>query len=202
MNPAEIGVVGSIFTLGGFIGALVAGPVSARRGRLQTMQLTTIFFIIGPIFEALAPNITVLSIGRFISGLGAGGSVVVVPIYISEISPPAERGFFGAFTQVMVNGGIFVAQLLGFLLSYGQMWRVILAVGGAIGLGQTFGLLPAAESPKWLSENGKGRQARVILQKIRGNKFDIEDEINSWGHSDYEEIAAGEHFVPCLPDIR
>jgi MFS family permease len=164
------------------------------------MQLTTIFFTIGPVFEALAPNIPVMAFGRFISGLGAGASVVVVPIYVSEIAPPAERGFFGSFTQVMVNGGIFVAQFLGYLLSYGQMWRVVLAVGGAIGLLQTFGLLTAAESPKWLSDNGKGRQARVILQKIRGDKFDIEEEISSWGHADSDELPS-KHLKSCHLNI-
>jgi MFS family permease len=161
------------------------------------MRLTTIFFIIGPVFEALAPNIGVMAFGRFISGLGAGASVVVVPIYVSEIAPPAERGFFGSFTQVMVNGGIFVTQLLGYLFSYGQMWRVILGVGGAIGLCQTFGLLTAVESPKWMADNGRGRQARIVLQKIRGNKFDLEEEVGSWGASDSDDVAGMTTHPPC-----
>jgi MFS family permease len=189
MTPSEIGLVSSIFTLGGLIGALGAGPISATRGRLPTMRLTTIFFVIGPVFEALAPNIGIMAFGRFISGIGAGASVVVVPIYVSEIAPPAERGFFGSFTQVMVNGGIFATQLLGYLFSYGQMWRVILAVGGGIGLLQIFGLLNAVESPKWMADNGRERQARIALQKIRGSKFDLEEEVGHWGGSDSDDVA-------------
>ncbi|KAF2670221.1 hypothetical protein BT63DRAFT_432617 [Microthyrium microscopicum] len=194
MTPAQLGMVSSIFTLGGLLGALAAGPISASQGRLRTMLFTTIFFAIGPVFEALSPSIAVMAIGRLISGFGAGASVVVVPLYVSEISPPAERGFFGSFTQVMVNGGIFVTQLLGYLLSYGQMWRVVLAAGGAIAVINAIGLFFAAESPKWLAHNGKGRKARELLQKIRGPKFDIEHEVNSWGHSsdDDDEEAVGE----------
>jgi MFS family permease len=161
------------------------------------MRLTTIFFVIGPVFEALAPNIGVMALGRFISGIGAGASVVVVPIYVSEIAPPAERGFFGSFTQVMVNGGIFVTQLLGYLFSYGQMWRVILAVGGGIGLFQIFGLLTAVESPKWMADNGRERQARVVLQKIRGSKFDLEEEVGHWGPSDPDDVAGMRLHPPC-----
>jgi MFS family permease len=189
MNPTELGLVSSIFTLGGFIGALGAGPISATKGRVRAMQLTAVFFTIGPIFEALAPSIPVLSLGRFISGLGAGASVVVVPIFVSEIAPPAERGFFGSFTQVMVNMGIFVTQLLGYFLSYGQMWRVVLAVGGGIGLALGLGLFTICESPKWLAtHSGKVRQARDILQRIRGDKFDVEDELNSWGaHASHDD---------------
>ena len=100
MNPFEIGVVSSIFTIGGLIGALVAGSAAARYGRLSTMRYTTGFFTFGPIFEATAPNVGLMSLGRFISGIGAGAAVVVVPIYISEIAPPQQKGFFGSFTQV------------------------------------------------------------------------------------------------------
>jgi len=86
MTTLQWGVVGSIFTVGGLIGALCAGPVAARYGRLKTMRLTTFFFAFGPVWEALAPNVGVLAAGRFISGLGAGAAVVVVPIYISEVA--------------------------------------------------------------------------------------------------------------------
>lgn len=86
MSSLQWGVVGSIFTVGGLVGALGAGPVAARYGRLKTMRLTTSFFILGPVWEAFAPNVAVLAVGRFVSGLGAGAAVVVVPIYISEVA--------------------------------------------------------------------------------------------------------------------
>lgn len=181
MSPAQIGAVQSIFTLGGLFGALAAGPLSSRYGRLRTMQFTTIFFILGPALEAPAPDIATLAIGRLISGVGAGSSLVSVPIYISEISPPEEKGFFGSFTQVMVNVGILLTQLLGYFLSKGQLWRLVLGIGGAIGLAQVFGLFISVESPKWLADRGHVRDATRILRKIRGHKFDAEEEVAGWG---------------------
>ncbi len=118
------------------------------------MQITTIFFAIGPVFEALSPNIGVMAFGRLLSGMGAGASVVIVPLYISEISPPAERGFFGAFTQIMCNVGILTTQLLGYFLSHDSYWRFILAAGGAIGVAQGLGLFLSVESPRYLAEKG------------------------------------------------
>lgn len=144
------------------------------------MQFTTVFFTLGPVFEALSPNIGVLAFGRLLSGVGAGASVVVVPIYISEIAPPAEKGFFGAFTQIMCNVGILITQLLGYFLSHDQYWRVILAAGGLIGLVQSLGLLLSVESPKYLAEQGNTSQAKRVLRKIRGEKADIEEEIINW----------------------
>ncbi|KAF1350720.1 vacuolar protein sorting-associated protein 73 [Delphinella strobiligena] len=191
MNSAQFGLVSSIFTLGGLIGALASGPVSARYGRYKAMLFTTIPFVIGPILEMFAANIHILTTGRLISGLGAGAAVVTVPLYISEIAPPEEKGFFGAFTQVMINVGIFVAQLLGYFLSKGQLWRIILAVGGAIGILQAVGLaLGGQESPKWLADKGKERQAKDILRKIRGHAANVDEEVKGWGlqsHQDAED---------------
>lgn len=70
------------------------------------MRYNTAFFILGPVFEALAPNVGVMATGRFISGLGVGAASVVVPIYISETAPPSQRGAFGSFTQV----GLYIRQ--------------------------------------------------------------------------------------------
>lgn len=181
MNPTQLGLVSSIFTLGGLIGALGAGPLSARYGRLVSMRITTAFFALGPVGEALAPNIAVMSIGRFLSGVGAGAAVVIVPIYISEIAPPKEKGLFGAFTQVMINFGIFIAQLLGYFLSRGQMWRIILAVAGVIGLVQLAGLTVAIDSPKWVADEGNPSQAKKDLRRIRGHYADIQKEVEGWG---------------------
>jgi MFS family permease len=180
MNTTQVGLVTSIFTLGGLIGALAAGPLSARYGRLWTMRVNTILMAVGPFAEAVSPNIPVLSLGRFISGLGAGVSVVVVPIYISEIAPPKEKGFFGAFTQIMTNMGIFITQLLGYFLSHGQMWRVILAVAGVIGVLQAIGLMFSVESPKWLADHGRARDAKNDLRRIRGHQADIQEEVEGW----------------------
>jgi MFS family permease len=190
MTPTEWGIVGSAYTLGGLIGALSAGPLAGKYGRRRTMQVTTIFFIIGPVFEALSPNIGVMAFGRLVSGVGAGAAVVVVPIYISEIAPPAEKGFFGAFTQIGCNVGILVTQLLGYFLSHGQYWRVVLAAGGMIGVLQSLGLLLTAESPKYLADQGHAAQAKRILRKIRGDASNIDEEISSWetdGADDVDE---------------
>lgn len=147
MNPGQWGLVQSIFTIGGLVGALIAGPVSSKYGRLLSMRLLTGVLFLGPIAEAAAPSMFVMGAGRFISGIGAGAATVVCPIYISEISPVEKRGLFGAFTQVMINAGILIAQSLGYFLSRDNLWRIILAVAGLIALIEFSGLIVAPETP-------------------------------------------------------
>lgn len=180
MNTSQFALVSSIYTLGGFLGALCGGPCCNRYGRLISMRLTTILFVVGPCFESLATNIGLISIGRFFSGIGAGAAIVVVPIYISEIAPPKKRGLFGALTQVTINVGILMSQLLGYFLSRDNLWRIILGTAGGIGALQSGGLLFTPESPKWLAEHNRPQLARQILRKIRGRNADVETEINSW----------------------
>ncbi|EAU35836.1 conserved hypothetical protein [Aspergillus terreus NIH2624] len=180
MNPFQFGLVSSIYTLGGFLGALLAGPISTKHGRLFALRATTVFFVLGPIAETLAASIPVLSLGRLLSGVGAGAAIVVGPIYISEIAPPGARGFFGAFTQIMTNVGILLTQSLGYFLSEGNMWRLILVVAGAIGGLQFLGLCVVPESPTWLAEHQQANLGRKILQRIRGKNADIQEEMEGW----------------------
>lgn len=151
------------------------------------MRLTGMFFIVGPVFESLATNIGLLSFGRFISGIGAGAAIVVVPIYISEVAPPKEKGLFGALTQTMINVGILIAQVLGYFLSRDNMWRIILATAGGLGILQLAGLMFVPESPKWLAEHDDSQRARAILGKIRGIRVDLEAEVKAWNVSSGSE---------------
>ena len=180
MNTDQFAVVSSIYTLGGLLGALAAGPYCNRYGRLPTLRVTTLFHTAGPIFQSLAPNIGLLCFGRLLSGIGSGASLVAVPIYISEIAPPLEKGLFGALTQIMVNLGILLAQVLGYFLSKDNLWRIILAVAGGTGLVQFLGLFLVPESPKWLAEHKHPQRARDILRKIRGRKADLDEEVKAW----------------------
>lgn len=183
MDDAQFAVVSSMFTLGGLIGALGSGPIASAKGRLLAMRLTSLFYIVGSIIETLGASISMMAIGRVFSGVGAGAATVIVPIYISEVAPPRERGTFGAMTQVSINVGILATQTMGYFLSYGSAWRWILGAGIIIGAVQGFGLLLVPESPAWLAANKSVMQAKRILQRIRGRHYDIGEETVTWSDS-------------------
>jgi MFS family permease len=181
MDDAAFSTVSAIFTVGGFIGALASGPFASSRGRLAAMRVTALVFLLGSALETLAPGAVVLGLGRLFSGIGAGAATVVVPLYISEISPPKYRGLFGTMTQVSINVGILLTQTLGYFLSHGAAWRYILGAGVAVAAVQAIGLLLVPESPNWLAANGQPTKARQHLQRIRGSGHDISEETATWG---------------------
>ena len=198
MDDAQYAVVSSMFTLGGLIGALTSGPLASAQGRLFAMRLTSVFFAVGSLIESLAGSIAVMSIGRVLTGLGAGAATVIVPLYISEVAPPAERGMFGAMTQVSINVGIVLTQTLGYFLSYGSVWRWVLGTGVIIAGVQGFGSLFLPESPAWLAANKSVTHAKRTLQKIRGRGYDIGEEISAWG----ADLGVPEEAAALLDDAR
>lgn len=170
-----------MFNIGGLLGALVAGPMTALRGRHYCMLVGSSGYLLGPVLTALASDVLLLTTGRFVSGIGAGFSAVVVPIYIAEICPPAHKGFFGASTQLSINLGILAVEIVDTLLLPGDHWRLAMASGGFISFFQLLALLVAGqESPKWLAEQGRSSAAVQGLSMIRGSGTDIEEELRNW----------------------
>ncbi|KAI1632643.1 general substrate transporter [Biscogniauxia mediterranea] len=204
MDDAQFAVVSSMFTLGGFAGALASGPVSSSKGRLLAMQLTSLFFVAGSLVETLGASMSMMAVGRVFSGVGAGAATVIVPLYISEVAPPRERGTFGAMTQISINVGILITQTLGYFLSYGSAWRWVLGAGVIIAATQGLGLLLVPESPAWLAAHGRVSQAKRTLQRIRGKHYDIGEETATWHASaattpEEEALLGDGEFTAALP---
>ncbi|KAK4224687.1 actin-domain-containing protein [Podospora fimiseda] len=182
MSKSDFAAISAIFTVGGLLGALTSGPFTSARGRRLPMQLTAAFYLIGSIVETFAGSVPTMMIGRFLTGTGAGASTVIVPLYISEVAPPTQRGFFGAFTQISINVGILITQTLGFFLSHDSAWRLILGTGIVIAVAQALGLVLIPESPSWTaSAKGDIALARRVLQRIRGKGSNIDEEVDGWG---------------------
>lgn len=193
MDEPTFAAVSSVFTIGGLVGALASGPITSKKGRWLSMQITAVAFVLGAAIEAVAPMAWTMGVGRFISGLGSGASTVIVPLYISEVAPPAERGFFGAFTQISCNVGILVAQVLGYFLSHGKAWRWIMGISGLIAVAQGASTFLIPESPAWTATvKGDVAGGRRILQRIRGRGVDIDDEVTLWEADSAKDITSEE----------
>lgn len=207
MTPASFAAISAIFTVGGLLGALGAGPLTSRRGRRLTMQATALFYLVGSIIETYTHSVPVMIVARFLTGIGAGASTVVVPLYISEVAPPTKRGFFGAFTQISINVGILFTQTLGFFMSHDSAWRWIFGTGVIVAAAQAAGLFLVPESPSWTANiQGSVARARRDLQRIRGRDGNIEEEVETWDVDDgkppgeQERLLDAEDIEPANSD--
>lgn len=104
------GAVVSVLVAGGFLGGLGIGPLADQQGRRAALAATTIPLTIGTLISAGADSFTTMMVGRLITGIGVGASSQIVPLYLSEVSPPNLRG--------TVNGIRRVAYVVGCLLAF------------------------------------------------------------------------------------
>ena len=68
-------------------------------------MIADFLFTVGAIIMAFAGNVAVLMVGRFVVGLGVGIASMVVPVYLSEVSPTEVRGTVVAVNNAVITAG-------------------------------------------------------------------------------------------------
>ncbi|KAL8415375.1 hypothetical protein RB596_006108 [Gaeumannomyces avenae] len=99
---------------GAAVGALCTGPLSEYLGRKGSMITYGSIFLVGAVMQLMA-DLSVFQAGRFIGGLGIGGTSVLSPQYLAESSPKTTRGSL----TTLYNLAIILALSLVFWVSYG-----------------------------------------------------------------------------------
>ena len=92
--------------LGTILGALTCGRPAQKYGRLKSLQVIGVLYLISAIGSAAIVNWYAFMAFRFLGGLAVGASSVIGPMYIAEISPSSWRGRFVAFFQFNIVLGI------------------------------------------------------------------------------------------------
>jgi MFS family permease len=93
-----------VFTAGGFFGCLLIHWMSDALGRRLSIQLVAVLCVVSGALQAGSVHIPMFLVGRVLSSFGCRMSNSLIPLYLSEISPPAKRGritgFHGALEGV------------------------------------------------------------------------------------------------------
>jgi MHS family citrate/tricarballylate:H+ symporter-like MFS transporter len=117
-----------VFWLGALmrpVGAIVLGAYIDRIGRRQGLIVTLAIMAAGTVVIAFCPTYATIGvaapiivlIGRLLQGFSAGVELGGVSVYLAEISTPGNRGFYTSFQSSSQQVAIFVASILGFILS-------------------------------------------------------------------------------------
>ncbi|MGY6770199.1 sugar porter family MFS transporter [Komagataeibacter sp. NFXK3] len=174
---AQEWIVSSLM-LGAAGGSLLAIPVSHYRGRRGAMFYAGLLFLLGTALCSLAPSIPVMIAGRVCLGIGVGFASFSAPLYIAEITEKSQRGTMISLYQLVITAGMLLALLSDSLLSYGGHWRWML---GILAVPTVFFILATMRvpySPRWLAMHGRRREARGVLQKVRGSRERANNELD------------------------
>jgi SP family galactose:H+ symporter-like MFS transporter len=180
LSPTLQGVVVAIALAGAAIGAVLAGYLSDRVGRRRVILGAGLLFIAGAAISAVAGEVTVLLIGRFLVGVAIGVASMLTPLYLAEISPARDRGAIVSLNQLCITGGILLSYLVGFALAgVSGGWRWMFAIGALPGIILAVGMLVLPESPRWLAGHGRMNDAETVLKHLRGGNADISSELRA-----------------------
>ncbi|CAB80841.1 putative sugar transporter [Arabidopsis thaliana] len=163
---------GSILTVGLILGALICGKLTDLVGRVKTIWITNILFVIGWFAIAFAKGVWLLDLGRLLQGISIGISVYLGPVYITEIAPRNLRGAASSFAQLFAGVGISVFYALGTIVA----WRNLAILGCIPSLMVLPLLFFIPESPRWLAKVGREMEVEAVLLSLRGEKSDVSDE--------------------------
>ncbi|KAI0851371.1 general substrate transporter [Daldinia vernicosa] len=178
-NPSGVtqGAIGSALAAGSVIGSLMAGPISDKYGRRDSIMFACLWWLAGTAVQVATTGVGSLIAGRVLNGVCVGITSSQVPVYLAEIAPRDTRGRIIVIQQLAIEWGILIMYFIGYgcskiegTASFRTAWgtQFIPCVGLMIGLP----FLP--RSPRWLAKVGREEEAIQTLANIQagGNKDD------------------------------
>ena len=170
-------VIVSSVPIGALIGACLSNISSRVIGRRNSIILTALLFIIGTLIACCASSVYEVVIGRLIMGLAVGLSAMIVPMYLSEVSPAKIRGSIVFCFQLAITIGLLGAFVINYFFAESENWRAMFAVGLIPSILLGVGMLFLPYSPRWLVMQKRNEEARKILKKLT-SKEDVTFDIN------------------------
>lgn len=178
LSPAMTGWVASCALVGCMVGAMIAGVMSDKLGRKKVLMISGIAFAVSSLGIMLPMDLSWFIVFRFIGGIGIGIASMLAPMYISEIAPANIRGRLISIYQLGIVTGIlliyfvnaFIAGMYDNAWNVEQGWRWMFGSGLIPSIIFIMLLFVVPESPRWLAQENRWKEAEDILAKVNGEE--------------------------------
>jgi len=182
ISNASLGFAVASALLGAAVGAMTAGRLADRIGRISVMKIAAVLFFVSAIGTGLAHNVEMIVVFRVIGGIGVGVASVIAPAYIAETSPARIRGRLGSLQQLAIVTGIFISLAIDYLLAHlaggaskelwlgleAWRWMFLMMAVPAVIYGTLTYTIP--ESPRYLVARHRIPEARKVLTMLLGER--------------------------------
>lgn len=177
LSSAMQGLIGAMDLIGIMVGSAILGNLSDKYGYLFFFRFCPTLICASAVVALIFPSIWVLLVALFFMGFGIGGEYSLDSDYISELMP--EKWVFrmvGAAKAASALGNIVVAAVCFFIVrdwhnaeNWPKLLWIIIAISGLMILLR----INFKESPKWLREHGRLKEAEIAVHDFLGNSVDI-----------------------------
>ncbi|PHJ25957.1 hexose transporter [Cystoisospora suis] len=198
-------VYGSLINTAVFLGACCGCLLGSRLtdfGRRSALIVTHLICTLGCILSAFAEGFPTLLIARLVVGVAVGLFTICVPMFISEVTPSDQRGYYGTWHQLFITIGIFFGTLLG--LAFGNApagdevyvltdfqkfwWRIVLGLPvfiSVFGICMLWWVYPF-ETPHFMVEKKQKARALALLREIYARE-DVDEELQKIVRGRYQQ---------------
>ena len=121
-NVAAEGGIVAVYYGGTLIGALIAGSLADRCGRIKAVVFGSMWALLGAALQASAYNIAWMCCARVIAGVGVGAIDCVIPVWSAEVSSHSARGAFLAIEFFMVSRALHLRHSNRILTCHTEYW--------------------------------------------------------------------------------
>lgn len=187
-RESQKSLIGSMLAIGALVGGFLGEPSNKILGRKNSLIAYGLPFIGGWLLLAFANSVSMLVMGRLLTGLCCGLVSGTAPSYVVEIAPPKIRGLLGTCFQVMVVIGILIAAVAGTFLTWGQLagWSVL----SALGMSAIMFFMP--ETPQWLLSKNRNEEAEASLARFRCSR--VAQELSTMTQADNAAQQGGTQY--------
>lgn len=172
LSDVQTEIAASSLLMGCIVGASVAAFTSDRFGRKRVLLAAAALFTVSSIGAALPRDVAQFAVARVLGGIAIGIASTLSPLYIAEISPARQRGLLVSLNQLAIVTGILLSYTVNYLLTDTgpANWRWMFASAAVPSLGFLLTLILIPESPRWLMQKGREKEAQHFLAQIVGSE--------------------------------
>lgn len=169
-SPTQISIIAGAILLGCFLASIFTGVMNDFFGRKKSIIITYSFFILGTAAMIFSNSFDLVYLSRLLQGIGFGMAVIVIPVYLSEISSKENRGRIITTFQLSYTGGLLFSSILNMLLIPVMGSQAILIFSFLLACFIFSQLLKLPESPRWLYNLGSLDKAKDSIATL-SSKF-------------------------------
>jgi PHS family inorganic phosphate transporter-like MFS transporter len=181
IQAVPVGLLASSALIGAAVGPLIFGFLGDRLGRRKLYAVSLSVMAVGAIGSAFSvpclglSTIGVLTIWRFILGVGIGGDYPLSATIMSEYSNVRSRGRLIATVFAMQGFGLLAGAAVSLGVTYfvptlDIAWRVILGFGAVPALFTIYYRTRIPETPRFSLSQGDATGAAQTVQSVTGTK--------------------------------
>ncbi|OCA85037.1 MFS transporter [Pseudobacillus wudalianchiensis] len=178
MSLTVMGLIGTATLVGMFVGGMIGGYITDLIGRKTMFIIDLLVMALASILQFFIDDPMQLVVLRFILGIAVGADYPIAGTLMAEFSPKKNRGALLGGLVGLWYIGYAISYLIGyFMLSIGDAsWRWMLLSSAIPALILLFARLNMPESPRWLANKGKEKEANAIVRKIFGEEVIMSEE--------------------------